>query len=742
MPRNLGDILTIPIVTSLPGSGELGQILTLAGDGKQYGWDTATSTWKAVGNLPSGGTSGQALTKKSATDYDVQWSTVAAGGGSGAPEVYIGTDTPPAGQGYTVWVDTDETSPASLNTIMDTWHTVGAVGEPQFQNGYVATITVQFRKYPDGTVHIRGAVGTGTNSATVFTLPAGYRPVTGRYYYVVGDSGAAGNYVYVGSDGQVVPTRVGTTTHFGEIIFDTDAVNQAASAYAQPIEKWHNIGDSGEPAFTNGWGNHTGATGSTFASYQKDAFGKVSVRGIIANGTANTVVFTLPAGYRPKGTQRFIALGYSGSAYVFCYVYVDATGAIYVVSVGGAGAWCDLSTVEFDSETLSSYTTGAIIPSAASMPVSMDSWHNVGATGEPAFANSWANYGSGHAAAGFRKYPDGRVRLRGLLTSGTIGQPAFTLPVGYRPQTTHLISTLSSGGASQLYVNTDGTVNPVSGANAWYSLNGIEFDTETTPVTASVAVQAMDTWHNIGGTGEPAFTNSWSNYGSGYADGGFRKYPDGRVRLRGLVKTGTMNQSMFTLPAGYRPTRSLIFVVTSSDLFGEVRVNTDGTVIPYQGSNTWFALDGIEFDTELVYNYATAQVQPQTAAGRTWRVGGVATAAIPTSLTLIPDLTQTIPDLAGRPLLVTFRVGFTHTANTYYDIYPYLDGAQYTAAMGSDGVFGMQTQSNSAAAQVNAGSFIIPAGLSGAHTIELRNSSGAAGGNFFAGRRHLHIQEL
>lgn len=49
--------------------------------------NTTWSAWKemvvAAGVLPAGGTTGQVLSKKSATDGDVQWTTPAAGGGSG-----------------------------------------------------------------------------------------------------------------------------------------------------------------------------------------------------------------------------------------------------------------------------------------------------------------------------------------------------------------------------------------------------------------------------------------------------------------------------------------------------------------------------------------------------------------------------------------------------------------------------------------------------------------------------------
>lgn len=58
--------------------------------------------------------------------------------------------------------------------------------------------------------------------------------------------------------------------------------------------------------------------------------------------------------------------------------------------------------------------------------------HLVGAVGEPAFANSWANYGGTNRVAMFYKDSTGRVHIEGLVKNGTAAT-VFVLPVGYRP---------------------------------------------------------------------------------------------------------------------------------------------------------------------------------------------------------------------------------------------------------------------------------------------------------------------
>ncbi len=76
-------------------------------------------------------------------------------------------------------------------------------------------------------------------------------------------------------------------------------------------------------------------------------------------------------------------------------------------------------------------------PGNANLP---EPWHNFGAsagtTANPGFfSNSWANFGGAWQVAGYRLMPDGTVRVRGLVTGGTVtgGTIMATLPTGYRP---------------------------------------------------------------------------------------------------------------------------------------------------------------------------------------------------------------------------------------------------------------------------------------------------------------------
>jgi len=66
------------------------------------------------------------------------------------------------------------------------------------------------------------------------------------------------------------------------------------------------------------------------------------------------------------------------------------------------------------------------------LPTFYETWHNVGATNEPAFENSWVNLNLGYQVLRFRKIGS-IVYIEGTIASGTVDAAAFTLPVGLRP---------------------------------------------------------------------------------------------------------------------------------------------------------------------------------------------------------------------------------------------------------------------------------------------------------------------
>ena len=107
---------------------------------------------------------------------------------------------------------------------------------------------------------------------------------------------------------------------------------------------------------------------------------------------------------------------------------------------------------------------------------SLDKKHVVGATGEPAFQNSWVPYASGFDPPFFYKDNEQRVWLQGLIKSGTVPGVVFTLPIGYRPLGGQQVFVVISNGAlGRVDVLASGDVYVNTGNAGYVSLAGISF---------------------------------------------------------------------------------------------------------------------------------------------------------------------------------------------------------------------------------------------------------------------------
>lgn len=105
----------------------------------------------------------------------------------------------------------------------------------------------------------------------------------------------------------------------------------------------------------------------------------------------------------------------------------------------------------------------------------------------------------------------------------------------------------------------------------------------------------VETRKLVGVVGNAQFTGTWVNFGGTNESAQYMKDTMGFVHLGGIVKTGTIGTSIFTLPVGYRPEEAKVFAVASNGAFGVCTVNPDGTVVASSGSNVYFSLSGITF---------------------------------------------------------------------------------------------------------------------------------------------------
>lgn len=98
------------------------------------------------------------------------------------------------------------------------------------------------------------------------------------------------------------------------------------------------------PTLQNSWTNY--GTAYQGAGYWKDKCGVVHLCGLIKGGatTAETVIFTLPVGYRPAVSEKFFAV----SMNAICIIDVYGTGNV-AIKTGANTGWLSLSGITFKS---------------------------------------------------------------------------------------------------------------------------------------------------------------------------------------------------------------------------------------------------------------------------------------------------------------------------------------------------------------------------------------------------------
>ena len=103
--------------------------------------------------------------------------------------------------------------------------------------------------------------------------------------------------------------------------------------------------DRQTPTLLNNWVNYGAAY--EVASYWKDKNGIVHIAGMIKGGTttAETVIFTLPTGYRPRASEKFFVV----SVNAICIVDVYGTGNVAIKTGANAG-WLSLSGISFRTD--------------------------------------------------------------------------------------------------------------------------------------------------------------------------------------------------------------------------------------------------------------------------------------------------------------------------------------------------------------------------------------------------------
>ena len=140
----------------------------------------------------------------------------------------------------------------------------------------------------------------------------------------------------------------------------------------------------------------------------------------------------------------------------------------------------------------------------------------------------------------------------------------------------------------------------------WVILNSVQNDISYPVITAG-PLSYYEPYKDLLAIGQPGvgyhFNNLWTEYDGGFQFGKARYMVDakGKVRIRGLIGSGTTGVQMFQLPLSLAPDFLLIFKLPSTAAGGgaEVRIDTTGSVYVQSydrsGSNGYVALDEITY---------------------------------------------------------------------------------------------------------------------------------------------------
>ncbi|MCY9734177.1 hypothetical protein M5X17_10500 [Paenibacillus alvei] len=92
---------------------------------------------------------------------------------------------------------------------------------------------------------------------------------------------------------------------------------------------------------------------------------------------------------------------------------------------------------------------------------------------KPALLNSWESFGAPYSTVAYCIDRLGFVHIRGTIKNGSLTQPAFVLPKGYRPKTVLILVAHTDPNVGKLLIYPDGKVVPNEGNNVQYGLDTI-----------------------------------------------------------------------------------------------------------------------------------------------------------------------------------------------------------------------------------------------------------------------------
>lgn len=321
---------------------------------------------------------------------------------------------------------------------------------------------------------------------------------------IVKNHSGSGNYEFISLEG-AMPSSGVSSPYVAVIDYRASGWDTINAKYFTCICLTDLFGSGNEPSvkemdymmsyFSNSWFNGTKnlASHSWFTSYmltkirqlntEKTSYGVYSGLAVSSQATPDmTVSVASGIAYLQDGSRY----SYS-SATTLTVSTADATNPrIDIVYISPAGVISYLAGTASASPAVPATPTGGMklaeisvaanattITSSAIADKRKYLWAEAPST--PTFINSWILNTSYSSNVGYYIDNFGDVRAFGVISGGTSGTIAFTLPAGYRPITTRYFTAFSgSNSVGLIAVNSNGNVT-ISYFTNWISLDSIKF---------------------------------------------------------------------------------------------------------------------------------------------------------------------------------------------------------------------------------------------------------------------------
>jgi hypothetical protein len=347
---------------------------------------------------------------------------------------------------------------------------------------------------------------------------------------------------------------------------------------------WREIGAAGEPAFQNSWVNFGGVDDHETAAFWQQSDGWVRLKGLIKDGTATdgTTIFTLPSGYRPVSTQTFVTWTNA------------ATAVIRISSLGNVQCHANCSSVSLS-------LNGIAFPGSWTNQIStFDEWvvnhsrWSVPDLGAGMIPGNVTTIGDHLPNLYVRS--DGWVWAMGAIDTPSAAAANLMKLVDHAAKGYHGLVLCGFGfGIARYTVGGHGNAGAYGPRN-WYN---------------DLAVDAVHylgglNYFGIGGRrgddcGQMSqianFLNGWNHFSGAYQLVRYYKDVHGVVHVNGLAQgNASTADTIFNLPAGYRPGKRQVFNGMWNNAQGRTDVLANGDVIAVgHPNNTWHALSSIMF---------------------------------------------------------------------------------------------------------------------------------------------------